>query len=171
MVVTGAPRKRLVRKGTWVRIPPSPPNLTSRFLNVSAQINESTILSALATPRRGFVGVFGVVRQEFASSAISACHLRRQDWRPLLVVNAMWHRSRRAARPPGSYRCRSARSHVATRHGLNGIFFIARSDPPNEAFEIGHVVFADLPGFRVRRIPTAREVERETLEEFHFRRR
>ncbi len=25
MVVTGAPRKRLVRKGTWVRIPPSPP--------------------------------------------------------------------------------------------------------------------------------------------------
>jgi hypothetical protein len=25
VVVTGAPRKRLVRKGTWVRIPPSPP--------------------------------------------------------------------------------------------------------------------------------------------------
>ena len=27
MVVTGAPRKRVVRKGTWVRIPPSPPQL------------------------------------------------------------------------------------------------------------------------------------------------
>jgi hypothetical protein len=26
VVVTGAPRKRLVRKGTWVRIPPSPPH-------------------------------------------------------------------------------------------------------------------------------------------------
>src|SRR6186713_682098 len=26
VVVTGAPRKRLVRKGTWVRIPPSPPS-------------------------------------------------------------------------------------------------------------------------------------------------
>ena len=25
VVVTGAPRKRVVRKGTWVRIPPSPP--------------------------------------------------------------------------------------------------------------------------------------------------
>ena len=27
VVVTGSPRKRFVRKGTWVRIPPSPPSM------------------------------------------------------------------------------------------------------------------------------------------------
>ena len=30
VVVTGAPRKRVVRKGTWVRIPPSPPSTAAR---------------------------------------------------------------------------------------------------------------------------------------------
>jgi tRNA(adenine34) deaminase len=32
VVVTGAPRKRLVRKGTWVRIPPSPPLSVNNYL-------------------------------------------------------------------------------------------------------------------------------------------
>jgi hypothetical protein len=35
VVVTGAPRKRVVRKGTWVRIPPSPP--TSSTIDTASE--------------------------------------------------------------------------------------------------------------------------------------
>jgi hypothetical protein len=37
VVVTGAPRKRLVRKGTWVRIPPSPPSFAKTLATLAAK--------------------------------------------------------------------------------------------------------------------------------------
>src|SRR6185436_16395148 len=48
VVVTGAPRKRLVRKGTWVRIPPSPPPFARRSLRSRLRVASRQTLAALA---------------------------------------------------------------------------------------------------------------------------
>ena len=79
MVVTGAPRKRLVRKGTWVRIPPSPPPFAKRSLRsrlrVASRVTGS-LRSRLRLTDRVAIGVRRVhafLVLTFSLSAYSAC--------------------------------------------------------------------------------------------------
>ena len=85
MVVTGAPRKRLVAKsGTWVRIPPSPPTFAKRSLRsrlrLAGRVHASTREGCSPKPASVASGLAKVdnsaIREQQSRSAIAYCKRR-----------------------------------------------------------------------------------------------
>ncbi len=82
MVVTGAPRKRLVRKGTWVRIPPSPPT----FILTSLRVDQPPAEIVPNSPPHQFK--FNVVNASAAFELELFAQRGAEQRRPLLVVSS-----------------------------------------------------------------------------------